>query len=78
MYCNVLTEMTTINMSVVVLASRIFLDSLDSPLITLTFRLEFNSRARFFSASRMARNKRKFRMTNEIQGIQWTNKIRNL
>ena len=73
-----LTEMTTINISVVVLASLIFFDSFDSPLITLTLRFEFRSRARFFSASRMARKSKKFKITSERQGIQWTNKIRNL
>ena len=65
-----LTEMTTISISVVVLASLIFLDSLDSPLITLTFRLELSNLARFFSASLIARKSRKFKITKEMQGIQ--------
>ena len=73
-----LTEMTTISISVVVLASLIFLDSLDSPLITLTFRLELSNLARFFSASLIARKSRKFKITKEMQGIQWTNRMRNL
>ena len=73
-----LTEMTTISISVVVLASLIFLDSLDSPLITLTFLLELSNLARFFSASLIARKSRKFKITKEMQGIQWTNRMRNL
>ena len=73
-----LTEMTTISISVVVLASLIFLDSLDSPLITLTFLLELSNLARFFSASLIARKSRKFKITREMQGIQWTNRMRNL
>ena len=78
LFFKVITEMTTISISVVVLASLIFLDSLDSPLITLTFLLELSNLARFFSASLIARKSRKFKITREMQGIQWTNRMRNL
>ena len=73
-----LTEMTTMSIRVVVLASLIFLDSLDSPLLMLTLLLQLSNRSLFRSASFIARNNRKFRITRDTQGIKCTNKTLNL
>ena len=74
----VLTDMTTININVVVLASRIFLDSLVSLRLKFTLGLLLSSFSRLFSASFIARNRRKFKITRETQGMKWTNIARNL
>jgi hypothetical protein len=66
------------SIKVVVLASLIFFDSLDSPLLVLTFLLQLSNLSRVRSACRMARNNRMLRITREIQGIKWTNNTRNL
>ena len=74
----VLTDMTTININVVVLASRIFFDSLVSLRLKFTLGLLLSSFSRLFSASFIARNRRKFKITRETQGMKWTNIARNL
>jgi len=54
--------MTTMSMSVVVFVSRIFFDSFDSPLAdaAAAFCRQFSNLSRFLSASRIARNNKKF------------------
>jgi hypothetical protein len=68
--------MTTMSMSVVVLLSRIFRDSFDSPLAAAeaaaaaAFCRQLSSLSRFLSASRMARNSRKFwRQMDRVEDV---------
>ena len=87
-----LTVITTTSIKVVLLVSRIFLVSFDSPptdfvlfvdvlpglLDVVETILVFNSRSRFLSASNMARNNNMLRTTNARHGSICTNRTRNL